>query len=221
MIVLNVCIPTTGCSRAEHAMSLVNFAITFMREPVFPYEDQSLLLRHYQSSSIQNGREWLVAKSLAEGASHILFVDEDIVFDAHVPFSLLRRRLPLVAGNYKIRYEGMPFAALTPDLAGRIPTTETSPPLEECGACGFGMALIERQVFEKLPQPWFPTLWDEQAKAYSTEDLPFFLNARAAGFTPVIDHEASRAIIHIGHYRYRWNDPRDRLVSSPVLESTA
>ena len=59
MLAISVCIPTTGLSRAEHTMSLVNMALTYMREPIFEGEQQSIVFRHYQSSSISNGRESL------------------------------------------------------------------------------------------------------------------------------------------------------------------
>lgn len=192
-------------------MSLVNFGLYFMRARIVEGQDQSLVIRHYQSSCISNGREWLVTQSLKDGASHVLFIDEDIAFDQDAVHILAGRQAPIVCANYKIRYEGAPFAAITPDFQDRIATTETSPELEPCGACGFGLALIAREVFEQLPQPWFPIVWSAETKTYSTEDVPFFLAARDAGFIPFIDHVASRKVAHMGSYRYRWNDPRDLL----------
>jgi hypothetical protein len=190
-------------------------AMHFMQEPIFPGEGQTIIFRHYQSSSISNGRETLVMHSLADGASHILFIDEDIAFDLDTLHVMARRREPFVACNYKIRFEGMPFAALDSTLERHLITDEHSPALEPCGNAGFGFALIAREVFEATPQPWFPIQWDSEAKTYSTEDLPFYQSVIAQGITPLIDHEASRKIAHIGHYRYRWNDPRDR---SPTSE---
>jgi len=178
-----------------------------MRERIFAGEDQSVIFRHYQSSCISNGREYLVTQSLKEGATHVLFIDDDIQFDMDAVHLLASRRQPLVCANYKIRFEGAPFAAITPDFEGRIDTTAQSPDLEPCGACGFGLALIAREVFEAIPQPWFPIHWSDESKTYSTEDVPFFLAARKAGFTPLIDHVASRQVAHIGSYRYRWDGP--------------
>lgn len=207
MIYLNVCLPTSGQCRAEHTLSLANFGMYFMQVPVFPGQEQRIVFRQIQSSCISFNREKLVADSLAEGATHILFVDEDIGFDPDVPHGLLQRQLPFVVGNYRIRFEGMPFAAIRPDGMERIATTADSPDLEECGACGFGMALIAREVFEAVPQPWFPQQWMPDTKTYTTEDTPFYLAAREHGIIPMIDHVASRKLIHVGSYRYRWNDP--------------
>lgn len=190
-------------------MSLMDFALFFMRQRVFKDQEQSLVLRQYQSSCISNGREYLVAESLREGASHVLFIDEDIAFSQESVHILLARKVPFICANYKIRYEGAPFAAITEDFEGRIATTADSPDVEPCGACGFGLALIAREVFEAIPQPWFPIHWAEETKTYTTEDIPFFVAAREAGFIPLIDHVASRHVSHIGSYRYRWDDPRD------------
>jgi hypothetical protein len=207
MISISVCIPTTGLCRSEHTLSLVNLGLYFMQHPLESGQEQTIIFRHYQSSSISNGRESLVRSSLADGASHVLFIDDDVGFDMDVLHGLYARHLPLVACNYRIRFEGAGFAAMTPDLTGRIETTVDSPELEPCGATGFGMALIAREVFEALPHPWFPQDWCSESLTYTTEDLPFFLAASAAGFTPMIDHVASRKLIHVGSYRYRWNDP--------------
>jgi len=209
MISISVCIPTTGLCRSEHTLSLVNLGLYFMQHPLVPGQEQTIIFRHYQSSSISNGRESLVMNSLADGASHVLFIDDDVGFDMDVLHGLFARQLPLVACNYRIRFEGAGFAAMSQDLTQRIQTTADSPDLEPCGATGFGMALIAREVFEALPHPWFPQEWCTESKTYTTEDLPFFMAAAAAGFTPFIDHVASRKLIHIGSYRYRWNDPHD------------
>lgn len=209
MISISVCIPTTGLSRAEHTLSLVNLGLYFMQHPLSPGQEQTIIFRHYQSSSISNGRESLVMNSLADGASHVLFIDEDIAFDMDVLHTLFARNLPLVACNYRIRFEGCGFAAMTQTLDGRIATTADSPDLEPCGATGLGMALIAREVFDALPHPWFPQPWCADSMTYTTEDLPFFIAATEAGFTPMIDHAASRKLQHVGSYRYRWNDPHD------------
>jgi hypothetical protein len=208
MIHLSVCTPTSGLLRAEYALSLAQFAMTFMTEAADPEEPrQHIVLRQYQSSSISNGREYLVRTSLDEGATHVLFIDDDMSFAPGVPIMLLRRNLPLVGCNYPIRFEGMPFSAFAPDFQTRVTTRADSPDLEEGGAVGFGMCLIAREVFEAIPQPWFPIEWDPDSCTYSTEDTPFFFKARAAGFPLMIDHAASRSISHHGSYRYRWDQP--------------
>lgn len=208
MISLSICTPTSGLLRAEYALSLAQFCMNFMTEAVNPNEPrQHIVLRQYQSSSISNGREYLARTSLDEGATHILFIDDDMSFAPAVPMMLLRRKLPLVACNYRIRFQGMPFSAFAPDFQTRIETRADSPDLAEAGASGFGMCLISREVFEAIPQPWFPIQWDADSGTYSTEDTPFFWKAREAGYPLMIDNAASRLIGHHGSYCYRWDQP--------------
>lgn len=207
MISLHVCLPTTGLCRAEFNISLANFCLYFMQTAFFPGEQQSILLRQWNSSCISQGRESLVMDSLTSGCTHVLFVDEDMGFQQDVVHGMIRRKLPIVACNYKMRFEGMPFAALSQDLQRRIETTADSPDLEPCGNVGFGLCLIERKVFEAVPQPWFSLIWHPEAKLYTTEDLGFFQQCAEAGFTPMVDHVASRKVEHIGAFRYRWNGP--------------
>ena len=88
----------------------------------------------------------------------------------------------------------------------RIPTLPESTGLQDIGFCGFGFCLIERAVFDALPQPWFPQHWHPESRTHTTEDVAFFLNARTAGFIPMIDHDASKHIVHVGSYRYRWDE---------------
>ncbi len=206
MMNLSVCTPTSGLLRAEYALSLAQFCMSFLSEAADPDNPrQHITLRQYQSSSINNGREYLAKTSLDEGATHVLFIDDDISFAPAVPFILMRRKLPLVACNYPIRFEGMPFAAFATDFETRISTTAESPDIEEAGASGFGMCLIAREVFEALPQPWFPLEWYPDSGTHSTEDMPFFQKARAAGYPLALDHAASRQIAHHGSFCYRWN----------------
>jgi hypothetical protein len=188
-------------------MSLVNFGLFFMRERIFEEK-----IRAWSSgitspvASAMVGNIWRSNRwMMAQRTSYLLM--KTFSFRWKSVHIMAERRQPLVCANYKIRYEGAPFAAISPDFETRIATTADSPDVEPCGACGFGLALIAREVFEALPHPWFPIHWSDESQTYSTEDVPFFLEARKAGFTPLIDHVASRGVAHIGSFRYRWDGP--------------
>ena len=144
--------------------------------------------------------------AMEKGCTHVLFVDEDIGFEPDIVRTMFGRRQPIVACNYRIRFDHFGFAAVSPDMNERIPTLPESTGLQDIGFCGFGFCLIERAVFDALPQPWFPQHWHPESGTHTTEDVAFFLNARTAGFIPMIDHDASKHIVHVGSYRYRWDE---------------
>lgn len=205
MISISVCWPSSGHPTPEFSMSLANLCLYYMQTKVSDDESQAIILRQWKSSNISNGREQLVKQSLDSNATHVLFIDEDVEFSPSVLHGMIRRNRPIVACNYRLKWESGEFAAITPDYQGRIETDKKASGLQECGFCGFGFCLIERQVFEAIQQPWFPQQWHEESRSHTTEDVPFFVAAKAAGFVPYIDHDASKMIAHVGSYRYRWD----------------
>lgn len=206
MIDVAVLMPTTGLVRAECALSMIRLAWDFQTNQVYPGQEQRISFDQWQSSCIANAREQLVANAISRGCSHVLFVDEDIGFAPELLRKLLLREQPIIACNYRIRFDHFGFCAVNPTLDERIPTMTESTGLQECGFAGFGFCLIERNVFKALPQPWFPQQWHEESRAHTTEDIAFFMAARAVGFIPMIDHDASKEIVHVGNYRYRWDE---------------
>ena len=94
---------------------------------------------------------------------------------------------------------------LVTDSRGQIvPTTEKSTGISPCYAGGFGISLFEMEVFKKTEQPWFLPLWIKERQMYTTEDVPFFYRTRKAGFSAIVDHDASKKISHIGNKQWNW-----------------
>jgi hypothetical protein len=133
----------------------------------------------------------------------VLFIDDDMAIDADAFLILARRRLPIVVCNYRMRGPPAEFTAMRLDHQGRIETTVESTGLEPCDYAGFGLSLIETRVFKAMQRPHFLNRYIDDA--YSTEDVPFFLAAREAGFTAYVDHDASKRIGHVGQTTYRWD----------------
>jgi hypothetical protein len=155
-------------------------------------------------SVIHANREVLVAQALEWGATHVLFIDDDMCFNPKAVEVLLGRKQPFVACNYPRRLLPIKFTACALDMVTPMVTNEQSEGLEEAGYTGFGLSLIERQVFEKVPQPWFLPRWREESKSYTTEDWPFCEKVREAGFQVLVDHDASKMVGHIGEHVFEW-----------------
>jgi hypothetical protein len=143
---------------------------------------------------------------MALGCTHICFIDEDMVFAPSILHVMVRRKESVVVCNYRLRTKGGDFSAMSLDRVNRIQTLESSTGLEECAFSGFGMALIDIDVFSRLEQPWFPIQWLPASKRYSTEDKPFFDRVRNAGYKVYVDQDASKMIAHVGHFVYSWDD---------------
>lgn len=148
----------------------------------------------------------LVRGFLASTADSLLFVDDDHAFRGDTLERLRSRaeswQYDAVGALYTARGVGRPLIlAETPDSKARPsgdgdaqyfwPTEWNAGDVLEVDGLGLGFTLIRRRVFEGLPEPWFyyPRMVDT-----SSEDLPFFRDARRAGFRLAVD-----TALPIGH----------------------
>jgi GT2 family glycosyltransferase len=202
-----ICVPSSGQCSIFFAQSLAEMMmcgqVLRSRAEASGF-DMRIFIR--QSSNIPGNREALVDQAMEWGCTHVLFIDDDMVFNPNLLELVLSRRLPFVACNYPKRQTPFEFTATKADRSGHIQTTKASMAMEEAWYTGFGFCLIERQVFEKIPKPWFLPYFDPVQQAISTEDNPFCERVREAGFKVQVDHSASKHIGHYGNKVYTWED---------------
>jgi hypothetical protein len=153
-------------------------------------------LRHVYAHShreIGDARNAIVAAALAEGATHILFIADDVLVPPTALAQLLAHKLPIVAGLYYAKTPHRQPMVIADVYAGRV-ADFTPGDLVPCAAHGMGCTLIARDVFEALPSPWFKTTMSQGMNQdgaptvlHQTEDAYFLSAARALGFQPHVD----------------------------------
>lgn len=200
---LAVCVPTSGQCKSTFAFALAQTSSYFVPDRFSATEKYTVLMQ--ESSVVHSNREALVDRALAWDATHILFVDDDMFWTPEAVLSLMSRDLPFVVCNYPKRSYPVEFTAMRMD-GSRMPTTAESTGLEECLFAGFGVSLINTDIFKALPKPWFLPGWMDQGNDYTTEDAPLYIRAREIGFIPYVDHDASKKNVqHIGLHAFAWN----------------
>lgn len=133
--------------------------------------------------------------------SHILFVDDDMIFPPNGLMRLLSHKLPIVGGLYFARIEPhLPVVYRHVDGNQWVPVTEFCAGLQEVDAIGFGFCLVERTVFEKLPRPWF------EFSDKMGEDMYFCQEAKKVGYPIILDADIKcrhMATIEIGEEHFQ------------------
>lgn len=130
--------------------------------------------------SIDRMRNLAAETALDIEASHLLFIDDDVLIPQPFDFldKLLKLKVPIAAGNVLIR--GYPFNYMffhyTDNRQGlvqfkKLPKGHKPGPLA-VDAVGFSCCLIETDLLRKLPKPYFIT------GVSNTEDVYFCYNAR-------------------------------------------
>lgn len=170
--------------------------------------DIDIRLAHVQGTIIHRSRRDLVRMGLNGGCTHILFLDSDMRFPRNTLVRLLSHGRPIVAANYSQRRQ--PCLPVSFDGSGdakvRVYTELDSTGLEEVDSTGFGVMLIDLDVFRQLPEPWFSFEWREDG-AMIGEDVYFSRKVREhLGIPTLIDHDLSHQVKHIGVHEYGMAD---------------
>jgi hypothetical protein len=158
-------------------------------------DDTLIMFTHGQSPA--KNRNVIAEAALEHGCSHILYIDDDMVFAQDTLTRLLvHADKDVVSGLYLLRnYPHYPvifdehyrngecrFMFLTPEKSGLV----------EIVNCGFGFVLIQTKVFQTLSKPWVRL--GEIKQDEWCDDIGFFNRVRQAGFRLYCDLD-----IQVGH----------------------
>lgn len=190
---LYILTPTTGFVRTAFAIGLYKLIRAFA--------DHDIGFCVIEGAGVSANREKLV--DISAGATHILFIDEDMGFEPDALALLMRHNLPIVGCNYKVKIENGNFMAMALDCSERVATDEDKTGIEQVYYTGFGFCLIKRDVFSKIEKPWF--LHSYKNGEYTTEDSGFAAKVKEAGIPWYVDHDASKLVYHVGNKNYIWN----------------
>ena len=150
------------------------------------------------SCDIIGQRTWLVREALKRGSTHILMVDSDMFFPIEDGVNPIQR---LVSHDKDIIGGWYNFRRLPAEPVGfprELHTGETEP--FKCDVVGTGFLLVKREVFEKIPEPWFQFGRDKEQQLVYGEDSWFCDQARKVGFDVWAD--PGLFIKHIGEFAY-------------------
>lgn len=206
-IKLVVCIPSTTMVHADFAMCLANM-VSDLNRPVEGVQHQFTIV-NVKTSILSKSREKLAEMCVANGATHMLFLDSDMVFPPETFRSLVRYDFPVVAANCPTK--AFPSAPTARTFNPTKPEGDLLPFNAEDGLrrvwrVGTGVMLIDCKIFRSLPKPWFNTRWDEALQDHVGEDWVFCENLERAGVPIYVDQELSVYIGHVGSYTFSLED---------------
>ena len=158
-------------------------------------------------TNIEKERNEMVRTAVQEKATHLMFIDDDIVFPYHAIDLLARRQKDIVGGLYYGRVLPRPMA-----YKDRM-TQENIDPEKDKGVfevdfVGAGFMMIDMKVFQKLDPPFFHFSYDYKRFGVKGdglnpvgEDAYFCFYAKENGFKTYVD--TTFELGHIGRHTYR------------------
>lgn len=172
---------------------------------------------------IHRARQQLLENLIADGTTHILWMDSDMRFPRNSFIRLLNHNQPVVGVNYAKRQVPTDYVAIKKvgfgDGGKRLVTDGESTGLEKVEAVGFGLLLMRVDALLELPtdQPWFWYELDEETGDHIGEDVYFCRLLRESGVDIYVDHDLSKECAHVGQFEYTLNlvNPPEELIVSP------
>ena len=150
-----------------------------------------------QSCDIASSRTWLAKQAVEKGATHLLFVDSDMLFPSDVLDQLLARDKDIIGVEYhKRKFPLETVTAYMPD----VEKSETEP--FKVGIAGTGLMLIKTDVFKNplLDPNWFSFGRNAKGENVIGEDGWFSNSARSIGYDVWVDPVVK--VLHLGEYGY-------------------
>lgn len=187
-----ICIPTREQMHSRCAFSLYNLGKALSKADI----EHSLFLS--PGTLIANQRHELVKAAQAWGATHVMFIDSDIIFKPSHVIDLLNFNESIVGAAYSKRIE-----PVIPTAWHSIDSWDTYVRLHEqkdshitVEAMALGFCLIKIEVFDKLNLPWFILGFNNGQ--YTGEDIEFFRNCKSNNIPVWLDIKVSFEIGHLG-----------------------
>lgn len=165
-------------------------------------------------SNLCSGREHRVQDALKSDATHVLFIDDDMVFPQDAAHQMLNTANMLtLSGVDKVAIgvnpvrktmTGLYYTAKSIEQEGTDYFMPTKGRLEprEASRCGLSLFMIETKILRKIEEPFFEVLWNKETRDHQGEDFYFIRKLRDHGVRIFIDQELSQKVGHVGHYIY-------------------
>ncbi|MFY9287118.1 MAG: hypothetical protein WAO98_01325, partial [Alphaproteobacteria bacterium] len=182
-----ICIPSGDMVHADFAMRLATLCLN---------PGARTCIINAKTSIVALGRNQCAEAAKLAGATHVLFLDSDMVFPLDTMARLLHHKKDIVGAVYSQRTA--PFHPLGVTLDGAHKNVGSG--LHRMKVIPTGCLMVSMSVFDKLPKPWFSNRIE--GEKILGEDYHFCERASTVGFEIWCDGTLSSEIGHIGQTVY-------------------
>jgi hypothetical protein len=181
---LFIAIPHTESTTVEWAVSLR------LLEIPCPY-----LISIIKGYPIHIAREELIKDAKESGASHLFFLDSDVILPKNAIQRLAEHEFPIVSALYPSKRGE--WCCYRRHNGGYISVEDAERKVFEVDAVGLGACLIDMRVFDRVDPPYFG--WTYTSEGGKSEDIIFCEKLRNAGFRILVNGYVVAKHVFIGN----------------------
>lgn len=201
-----IAVPSTSVVHADMAMCLAALGNHCTSLGI------RIALNNLKSADITHARNCQVAEAIKKKATHIFFVDSDMIMPPWAIqrcLDVMQRTGDKIVG-VTVPKRLAPFYQVAKGVDGERLKIEINDErdLVETSSFGTGMVMIDMAVFEEVEFPWFDAHYEKDEHGKQTlgtrisEDVSFFRKAKAEGFKVMCDVPLSKDTQHIGEMKF-------------------
>ena len=190
----------------------------------------NIILTNAKGCYVDNGRNECVRIAQEKGATHLMFLDSDMMFPGNTLERLMSHKKEIVGCIYSRRVA--PFTNLGTPKDKAMSKVGGDTVLLEMDMVPTGVLLIDMKVFERIDKPYFQRPMRDMPTGPEPmgEDVHFCERMRVAGYKLWADVPLSAQIGHIGTAVYKVHDEskaraalvgqgQDRMIGEKTLEA--
>lgn len=194
-----ICIPCLDMCASDFALSLAALMAHTTRDSL--RREVSVSLWSQKGSIIMDARNAAVEAALTHDATHLLFLDSDMVFPPDTLQRLLYHKKDVVGATYVKRYPPHEMLGTYERAVGFDVGEELKAGLRSALSLPFGCILLKVAALEKVKRPLFRYMTTENGTI--SEDEWMCIQAREAGLTIWCDLNLTREVGHVGSQVFR------------------
>jgi hypothetical protein len=201
MASLAICVITNRDDVPDFTRCLAHMTAYLGAQPIFDNVDLKV---SKNQSLLSVGRQGMLDECLAEKHTHMLWLDNDMVFPPNFAHRLYGRGKRCIGVN-SLRKNPDHLHYTAKGLDGKWVESKGKNTLQEVEAVGLALFMLDLDAVLKTEKPHFEVRWDDERQAYSGEDMYFCRKLRAAGEKIYIDHGLSNECGHVGSLVYTFD----------------
>lgn len=198
---LAICVVSNRDHAPDFSACLASLVSHFCNHPI---AEKFELKAAKNQSLLSIGRQGMLDECMSQHFSHMLWLDDDMVFPPYLVHKLAAHKKRCIGVN-SLRKNPDFLHYTAKGLDGNWVASKGRTGIEEVSTVGLAMFLLDLDAMRKIPKPHFEVRWNDDIQSYSGEDMYFCRKLTGAGEKIWIDHDLSNQCGHVGQLVYTFD----------------